>query len=83
MNAKIKTVLLPFPTLNTPRLILRALRKDDFDDLYEYASDPEMTATCRGIVITRCTKPVPTLPIICSIRWGRHASMGRRASRRS
>lgn len=34
-----QTVLTPFPTLNTPRLLLRALRMDDLNDLYEYASD--------------------------------------------
>jgi ribosomal-protein-alanine N-acetyltransferase len=38
----LQTVLTPFPTLNTPRLILRALRMDDLHDLYEYASDPEI-----------------------------------------
>lgn len=36
----IKTLFTPFPVLETPRLILRALRPSDFDDLYEYASDP-------------------------------------------
>lgn len=36
------TVCTPFPTLDTPRLILRALRMDDLDDLYEYGSDPEI-----------------------------------------
>lgn len=35
-------VLTPFPTLHTPRLILRALRMDDLDDLFEYASHPEI-----------------------------------------
>lgn len=37
-----KTVFTPFPILHTPRLILRALRMDDLDDLYAYASDPEL-----------------------------------------
>lgn len=37
-----KTFFKPFPTLTTPRLILRALRQDDLDDLYTYASDPEI-----------------------------------------
>jgi len=32
----------PFPLLSTPRLILRDLRPTDLDDLYEYASDPEI-----------------------------------------
>ncbi len=36
----IRTVFVPFPVLDTPRLILRALRMDDLDDLYRYASDP-------------------------------------------
>ena len=31
-----------FPLLSTPRLILRALGPSDLDDLYEYASDPEI-----------------------------------------
>lgn len=31
-----------FPVLSTPRLILRDLRPTDLDDLYEYASDPEI-----------------------------------------
>ena len=31
-----------FPLLSTPRLILRDLRPIDLDDLYEYASDPEI-----------------------------------------
>lgn len=38
----LKTLFTPFPTLETPRLILRALRPADLDDLYEYASDPEI-----------------------------------------
>lgn len=40
----IKVVFDPFPTLETPRLLLRALRDDDLDDLYAYASDPEIDA---------------------------------------
>ncbi|PDV98238.1 GNAT family N-acetyltransferase [Candidatus Chloroploca asiatica] len=32
----------PFPTLTTPRLTLRALRQDDLQDLFDYASDPEI-----------------------------------------
>ena len=31
-----------FPVLSTPRLLLRALASSDLDDLYEYASDPEI-----------------------------------------
>jgi len=38
----LKTLFTPFPTLSTPHLILRALRTTDLDDLYEYASDPEI-----------------------------------------
>lgn len=38
----IKALFTPFPTLSTPRLILRALQLSDLNDLYEYASDPEI-----------------------------------------
>jgi ribosomal-protein-alanine N-acetyltransferase len=38
----IKALFTPFPVLSTPRLILRALQLSDLDDLYEYASDPEI-----------------------------------------
>jgi ribosomal-protein-alanine N-acetyltransferase len=38
----LKELFTPFPELDTPRLLLRALRKDDLQDLYEYASDPEI-----------------------------------------
>ena len=38
----IKAFFTPFPILSTPRLILRALQPSDLDDLYEYASDPEI-----------------------------------------
>jgi [ribosomal protein S5]-alanine N-acetyltransferase len=37
-----KTLFTPFPVLSTPRLILRALHPADLDDLYTYASDPEI-----------------------------------------
>lgn len=39
---QLKTHFDPFPTLVTPRLILRALRQEDLVDLYTYASDPEI-----------------------------------------
>jgi len=39
-----KTRFPDFPLLATPRLILRDLRPTDLDDLYEYASDPEIDA---------------------------------------
>jgi ribosomal-protein-alanine N-acetyltransferase len=39
---ELKSLLTPFPTLPTPRLWLRALRPADLDDLYAYASDPEI-----------------------------------------
>ena len=42
MQMDLKTLFTPFPILSTPRLILRALRPNDLDDLYEYASDPEI-----------------------------------------
>jgi ribosomal-protein-alanine N-acetyltransferase len=38
----LKPLLTPFPALPTPRLLLRALRPADLDDLYSYASDPEI-----------------------------------------
>jgi ribosomal-protein-alanine N-acetyltransferase len=38
----IKALFTPFPVLSTHRLVLRALRQTDLDDLYEYASDPEI-----------------------------------------
>jgi len=38
----IKTLFTPFPVLSTPRLILRALHQNDLEDLYVYASDPEI-----------------------------------------
>ena len=38
----LKALFTPFPVLPTPRLILRALQPSDLDDLYEYASDPEI-----------------------------------------
>jgi len=38
----LKALFTPFPALSTPRLILRALRPTDIDDLYKYASDPEI-----------------------------------------
>jgi ribosomal-protein-alanine N-acetyltransferase len=42
MSLDLKTLFTPFPVLSTPRLILRALRPTDLDDLYKYASDPEI-----------------------------------------
>ncbi|MEP7136339.1 MAG: GNAT family N-acetyltransferase [Chloroflexota bacterium] len=42
MPPDLKTLFTPFPVLSTPHLILRALRSTDLDDLYEYASDPEI-----------------------------------------
>lgn len=38
----IKALFTPFPILPTPRLILRALHPSDLNDLYEYASDPQI-----------------------------------------
>ncbi|HYF65454.1 MAG TPA: GNAT family protein [Herpetosiphonaceae bacterium] len=38
----IATVFSPFPHLDTERLLLRALRPADLDDLYAYAADPEL-----------------------------------------
>lgn len=38
----LKTLFTPFPILATERLKLRALELSDLDDLYEYASDPEI-----------------------------------------
>jgi len=39
---EINDPFLPFPALATPRLLLRALRADDLDDLHAYSSDPEI-----------------------------------------
>ena len=36
------SIFAPFPTLETERLRLRALRPDDLDDLWAYSSDPEI-----------------------------------------
>lgn len=38
----LKAFFTPFPVLPTPRLILRALQPSDLNDLYEYASDPQI-----------------------------------------
>jgi ribosomal-protein-alanine N-acetyltransferase len=38
----LKALFTPFPQLSTPRLVLRALRLTDLDDLYAYGSDPEI-----------------------------------------
>lgn len=38
----LKALFTPFPVLSTPRLVLRALRPTDLNDLYDYASDPEI-----------------------------------------
>jgi ribosomal-protein-alanine N-acetyltransferase len=38
----LKTLFTPLPVLATPRLVLRALRASDLDDLFDYASDPEI-----------------------------------------
>lgn len=38
----LKALFTPFPILSTSRLILRALRPSDLNDLYEYASDPQI-----------------------------------------
>ena len=38
----IRSLFTPFPTLPTQRLTLRAFRQTDLQDLYDYASDPEI-----------------------------------------
>lgn len=38
----IRSLFTPFPTLPTQRLTLRALRQSDLQDLFNYASDPEI-----------------------------------------
>lgn len=40
---------LKFPTLNTDRLILRQLKASDAADVFEYASDPEVTKHVRFV----------------------------------
>ena len=42
MQIDLKDLFTPFPVLSTPLLMLRALRPTDLDDLYDYASDPEI-----------------------------------------
>ena len=42
MNTDLKALFIPFPVLTTSRLVLRTLRPSDLDDLYSYASDPEI-----------------------------------------
>lgn len=34
---------IPFPVLETERLLLREMKKEDLQDVYDYASDPELT----------------------------------------
>lgn len=34
---------IPFPVLETERLLLREMKKEDLQDVHDYASDPEMT----------------------------------------
>lgn len=34
---------IPFPVLETERLLLRQMKKEDLQDVYDYASDPELT----------------------------------------
>jgi ribosomal-protein-alanine N-acetyltransferase len=38
----LKPLFTPFPVISTPRLILRALKPADLNDLFEYASDPKI-----------------------------------------
>ncbi len=38
----IRSLFTQFPTLTTQRLMLRALRQTDLQDLFDYASDPEI-----------------------------------------
>lgn len=40
---EIKDIFGDLPTLETKRLLLRKYKKEDMDDLYEYASDEEVT----------------------------------------
>jgi [ribosomal protein S5]-alanine N-acetyltransferase len=42
LQMDLKSLFTPFPVLLTPRLVLRALRPTDLNDLFEYASDPEI-----------------------------------------
>jgi len=45
MNRRIRSVFGNLPSLETPRLILRRLRLDDVDDVFAYASDPDVART--------------------------------------
>jgi len=40
---KVKSVFRHLPTLETERLLLRMIRKSDVNDVFEYASDPEVS----------------------------------------
>ncbi|GAA0316023.1 GNAT family N-acetyltransferase [Bacillus carboniphilus] len=40
---QVKTVFSPFPTLETERLVLRPITKDDAADIFHYASQPEVS----------------------------------------
>jgi ribosomal-protein-alanine N-acetyltransferase len=42
LSMDIRSLFTPFPTLTTQRLMLRALRQTDLQDLFDYASDPEI-----------------------------------------
>lgn len=41
--AALQDTIRNFPDLRTPRLLLRRLRMEDLDDIFAYASDPQMT----------------------------------------
>ena len=43
MQAALQDAIRNFPDLRTPRLLLRRLRMEDADDIFAYASDPQMT----------------------------------------
>jgi ribosomal-protein-alanine N-acetyltransferase len=42
LSMDIRSLFTPFPMLPTQRLTLRAFRQTDLQDLYDYASDPEI-----------------------------------------
>jgi len=43
MNRSIKSIFREMPVLTTERLTLRKMLKSDYSDMFEYASDPEVT----------------------------------------
>ena len=58
---EIKDVFGNLPTLETARLLLRKMNHDDAQDLFEYASDPEVAKYTIGF----CTMQLNRVQAIC------------------